>query len=121
MNTQKTILVAEDDPVLREAYGRAFAASGYKIRMAEDGEMAIQMIEEEAPDLLICDIMMPKKDGWAVLDSFPKGKRSFPIIMVTNLEDDKSRKKCKDLADGYFVKKDMTLHFLRTMAKTLLD
>jgi len=115
------ILIAEDDPVLREAYVRKFARHGYEIRTAENGEVAATMIREQVPDLLICDIMMPQRDGWAVLEQFPKGQRSFPVIMLTNLEDEETRERCQRLADGYFVKKDMTLKTLVEMAASLLS
>ncbi|MSR87504.1 response regulator [Candidatus Peribacteria bacterium] len=115
------ILIAEDDPVLREAYVRKFARSGYTIRTAENGDQASQMIKEEAPDLLVCDIMMPGHDGWWVLGQFPKGKRPFLVIMLTNLADTSTRDRSQKEADGYFVKKDMTLLTLVSMATSLLS
>jgi CheY-like chemotaxis protein len=121
MSTPRTILIAEDDPYLREAYLRRFARTSFSVRTAHDGEEAVAMIQEQTPDLLICDIMMPGKDGWWVLSQLPKKKRLFPVIMLTNLEDDETQEQCKrNAVDGYLVKKDMSLKTLVETAEHLL-
>lgn len=115
------ILIAEDDPILREAYLRRFARTNFQVRTAENGHQAAEMIREKAPDVLICDIMMPVHDGVWVLEQFPKKSRKFPVIMLTNLGDDASREKCAKLGmDGYLIKKDMSLHLLVEMTENLL-
>lgn len=118
--SKQNILIADDDPVLREAYRRKFKWSGYEIRLAGSGEETVRMIGEKAPDLLICDIAMPHKDGWWVVDQFPKKKRAFPVVMLTNLENEETRKRCALQADGYFIKKDMDLVTLVQMAASIL-
>jgi DNA-binding NarL/FixJ family response regulator len=66
--------------------------------------------------------MMPIHDGLWVLRQFPKEHRTFPVIMLTNMEDDASRKTCEELGmDGYFVKKDMSLATLVEMTEKLLQ
>lgn len=121
MTSTFSILIAEDDPILREAYLRRFAHTTFRIRTAENGEQALAEITKETPDLLICDIMMPVHDGMWVLEQLPKNKRAFPVIMLTNMEDDASHKKCKELGvDGYLIKKDMSLHTLVDMTEKLL-
>jgi two-component system, sensor histidine kinase and response regulator len=118
---KNSILIAEDDPVLREAYIRRFKLTDFVVSIAENGDMAAKMIRQRTPDLLICDIMMPVHDGIWVLQQFPKKSRTFPVIMLTNLADDETREKCKKLGmDDYFVKKDMSLHSLIEMAERLL-
>ncbi len=116
------ILIADDDPLLREAYIRRFARTNFTVHVAVNGEEAMKMIQEQTPDLLICDIMMPVKDGWSVLESLPKEKRPFPVVMLTNLDDDTTRERLKKYqVDGYLVKKDMTLHSLVETAEKLLS
>lgn len=108
-----TILIAEDDPYLREAYLRRFARTPFAVRTAHDGEEAVHLIREQVPDLLICDVKMPGKDGWWVLEQFPKNQRTFPVVMLTNSEDDETRGRCATLGvDAFLVKKDMSLHTL---------
>lgn len=119
--SKKTILIADDDPYLRAAYERRLRKSSFLVHTVEDGEQALKFIEESPPDLFVCDIMMPKVDGWGVLTKLTKEKRTFPVIMLTNLEDDKTREKCKALSvDGILIKKDMTLASLCMMVDDLL-
>lgn len=115
------ILIAEDDAVLREVYIKKFTLSGYEIRVASNGEEALKQVEEEKPDILILDIHMPVIDGFTVLENFPKENRPFPVIMLTNFGDDKSRKRGDELgADDFFVKSEMTIKSLITMVDSLL-
>ncbi len=116
-----TILIAEDDPVLREVYVRRFARTRFTIRTAENGDEAVMMLKKEKPDLFICDILMPKHNGDWVLEQFPKKDRGFPVIMLTNMEDKETQERCKKLGvDGYLVKKNMSIHSLIDMAEKLL-
>ena len=117
-----TILIAEDDPVLREVYVRRFARTRFTIRTAENGDEAVMMLKKEKPDLFICDILMPKHNGDWVLEQFPKKDRAFKVIMLTNIEDKETQEKCKKLGvDGYLVKKNMSIHSLIDMAEQLLS
>lgn len=110
------ILIAEDDPVLRNLYVKKFSVSGYPIRAVEDGEQALAALQERFPQVLVLDIHMPKVDGFQVLEQYPKTGRAFPVIMLTNFADEKSRERGKDLgADEYFIKKDMTIKSLLEM------
>ena len=119
---KNAILIAEDDPILREAYMRRFALTDFVVSIAENGEQAAEMIRRQTPDLLICDIKMPVRDGMWVLEQFPKKSRNFSVIMLTNLGDEGTREKCKKLGtDDFFVKKDMSLHTLVEMAQRLLQ
>src|SRR3989338_2214816 len=101
------ILIAEDDAVLRNLYLKKFAVAGYTIRAVENGEEALKALQERAPDIALLDIHMPKVDGFQVLEQFPRERRTFPVIMLTNFADEKSKERGKELgADDYFVKKD---------------
>ncbi len=112
------ILIAEDDPVLRNLYLKKFSVAGYAIRAVEDGEAAVLALAERSPDIAILDIHMPKLDGLQVLEKFPPQSRSFPVIMLTNFADDRSRGRGKELgANDYFVKKDMTIRSLLDMVE----
>ena len=115
------ILIAEDDAVLREIYTKKFTLSGYTIRTAQNGEEAIAEIQKKEPDILILDINMPILDGFGVLEKYPRKERKFPIIMLTNFGDDKSRQRGEALgSDDYFIKSDMTIRKLLEMVETLL-
>ncbi|MEK7563222.1 MAG: response regulator [Patescibacteria group bacterium] len=115
------IVIAEDDAVLREVYQKKFSIAGYTIRLAENGEEAVALIAQKMPDIAILDVHMPILDGFGVLEKFPRDKRTFPVIMLTNFGDEKSKMRGKELgADDYFVKSEMTIKSLLTMVETLL-
>lgn len=120
--TKADILVAEDDPVLRNLYIKKFSVAGYAIRAVEDGEQAMQEITARPPEVLVLDIHMPKMDGFQVLEQFPRETRTFPVIMLTNFADENSRARGKELgADDYFIKKDMTIKSLLEMVERVYD
>ena len=115
------ILIVEDDPVLRNLYVKKFSLAGFEIRTGADGEEAIKLLQEQAPDIMILDLHMPKIDGFGVLEKFPKEMRTYPVIILTNFEEPKNRERGKELgADDYFIKKDMTIRSLLDMAERLL-
>lgn len=110
------ILIAEDDAVLRNLYIKKFSVAGYPIRAVENGELAIKEVEVRFPDVLVLDIHMPVMDGFQVLEKFPPAVRPFPVIMLTNFADERSKERGRELgADDYFIKKDMTIKSLLEM------
>ncbi|MDB4977869.1 MAG: two component transcriptional regulator, winged helix family [Candidatus Peribacteria bacterium] len=116
------IIIAEDDPVLRELYLRKFDKKHFNVRTAADGQEALNLIAASPPQVLLLDINMPVKDGIDVLKSLPKEQRSFSVIILTNHEEQIMKDQMNDLGvDGYFVKKDMTLQSLLEMADGLLN
>lgn len=116
--TKPDILIAEDDPVLRNLYVKKFSVSGFPIRAVEDGEQALAELRTRFPQVLVLDIHMPKIDGFQVLEQFPKEQRLFPVVMLTNFADEKSQQRGKELgADAYFIKKDMTIKSLLEMVE----
>lgn len=121
MAEKADILIAEDDAVLREVYRKKFSLNGYGIRTVKNGEEAVSAVAEKMPDILILDIHMPILDGFGVLEKYPKDQRKFPIIMLTNFGDEKSRQRGEALgADDFFVKSEMTIKSLLQMVETLL-
>ena len=114
------ILIAEDDAVLRSLYVKKLTMEGYETETVEDGEQAIAALRKQAPDLLICDIHMPKVDGFQVLKEFPPQSRTFPIIVLTNFDQADFKLRAQELgANEYFVKKDMTIKGLVEMVERL--
>lgn len=83
---EKKILVVEDDGVLRDVLMEKLKNSGYIPVGAEDGEVAIVKIKEEKPDLILLDILMPKKDGMEVLEEMNADSemKKIPVIIISN-------------------------------------
>ncbi len=86
----KKILVVDDEKPIVEILRYNLEKEGYRVYSAFDGEEALRIVEEENPDLIILDIMLPKKDGFTVCREI-RANSSTPIIMLTakDLETDK--------------------------------
>ncbi len=82
-----TILIVEDDPVMSRMYQRIFSIEGHTIVVANDGEEAIEKARTIKPALMLLDIMMPKMNGFQVLEKLKHDPETtgIPIIMLTNL------------------------------------
>ena len=112
------ILIAEDDPVLREVYAKKFTLSGFEIETVKNGEEAITAITARTPDILILDLNMPVLDGFAVMEKYPREKRTFPILVLTNFGNEENRARATKLGtDDYFVKNEMTIKSLLEMVE----
>lgn len=104
----RKILIIEDDQFLREFYQELLQSEGYAIEVAGDGETALEKIKELEFDLILLDIMLPKKDGVQILRDLkvtPAKSTHCPIVVLTNLGQDEIIKQCFDLgATGYLMK-----------------
>ena len=80
----KRILLVDDDSEIVESLQMALEAKGYQILIARDGNQGLAMAEREDPDLVILDMMMPKRSGFLVLEKL-RHSRSVPlrVIMIT--------------------------------------
>lgn len=89
----KTILIADDSPTERRVFQRALSSFGYRILLAEDGEEAERIAREERPDLLILDVVMPEKTGFALCRELKMDPdfAGVPIIIVTSRDQDADR------------------------------
>jgi DNA-binding response OmpR family regulator len=84
-NRTPTILVADDEDDLRELVTYRLTRSGYEVIGAVDGEEALRLASERAPDLMVLDVMMPKLDGYEVTRRIraEESLRSIPVILLT--------------------------------------
>lgn len=78
----KTILVVDDEKPIADILQFNLVKEGYQVICAYDGDEALEIIEEQQPDLMLLDIMLPKRDGMEVCREIRK-KYDFPIIMLT--------------------------------------
>lgn len=116
-----SILIAEDDAVLREVYMKKFSLAGFRILAVENGQLAMAEIERAQPDLMILDLNMPVMDGFSVLERLPRNKRAFPILILSNFGDTQNRERGMALgADDFFVKSEMTIKVLLEKVTALL-
>jgi len=103
----KTILLIEDDTVLRENTSELLELAGYKVITAPDGRKGIQAAKEHTPHAVVCDIMMPEVDGYGVLEALscdPKTKK-IPFIFLTAKTERRDVRRGMELgADDYLTK-----------------
>ena len=81
------VLIIEDDPPYRKIYKRKFEVSGYTVEVAEDGVEGIEKMRSFKPDVVFVDLMMPKMDGFQVIDTAKADPelKAIPIVVLTNL------------------------------------
>ncbi len=108
---KKIVVLIEDEEMLSNMYETKFIKEGFNIKKALDGETGFKLVQEENPDLILLDIIMPKLDGFSVLRKLkedPKTK-NVPVVLLTNLGQDEDIKKGTKLgAVGYLVKANLT-------------
>ena len=81
------VLVVEDDSFLAGIYTTKLGLEGFEVLSAGDGEAGLKMAKKEIPDIILLDILMPKMDGFEVLDELKKDPttQKVPVIVLTNL------------------------------------
>lgn len=108
--TAKKILIAEDEKPMANALGLKLRSVGFETTLVYDGESAISAARESPFDLILLDLVMPKKDGFYVLEELKKLKIATPVIVSSNLSQDEDIKRARELgARDYFIKSDTTL------------
>jgi CheY-like chemotaxis protein len=106
----RKILIVDDEEVIRKFLKIHLTKLGYEVQEAADGEQAIEQLGKDDFDLLICDVLMPKKDGWQVIrevKSNPKTK-DIPVILLTAKNEDSDMFKGYDLGVNYYMTKPFT-------------
>lgn len=89
MTDKQLILVVDDDPDLVEAVSMKLKSENYRVAKAYDGEEAWDQIKAERPALVILDVMMPRKDGYAVCDEIKKSDeyKDIAVVLLTAVAD----------------------------------
>jgi two-component system response regulator MprA len=99
------ILVVDDEPALRAALQRALRLEGYDVALAEDGDAALRLVQRDAPELVVLDVLMPALDGLAVCRRLRRAGDRTPVLMLTARDAVSDRVSGLDAgADDYLVK-----------------
>lgn len=112
MGEQPTILVIEDDQFLTKAYQAKLSRVGMVVETAADGDAGMAKIQALKPDLILLDLMLPKKNGFEVLEQVQANAelKNIPVIVLSNLGQDTDIEKGKQLgAVDYLVKTNVKL------------
>lgn len=121
-NTQPiTILLAEDEPALGLIIKESLETRGFKVLLCENGEKALNVYKVSNPELLVLDVMMPKKDGFTLAKEIRQGDEAVPIIFLT------AKSQTQDVVEGFtiggndYLKKPFSMEELIVRINNLLQ
>lgn len=120
---KKRILIIEDETTLQRALSEFLTAEGFEVLSALDGEEGLGMVREKNPDLVLLDIILPKKDGYEVLAEIKKDEKTtkIPVVLLTNLEAAEDVQRAFDSgATTYLVKSNYKLEDIVKKIKEIL-
>ena len=106
------IVVADDDRMFRKAAETTLRRQGYAVTTASDGEEALQLIRSERPDIIVLDLIMPKLQGFDVLQVLKQDSltAAIPVIVLSSLTQEQDKQEALDLgAVAYFNKATFSL------------
>jgi DNA-binding response OmpR family regulator len=106
------ILLIEDDKFLRTVLEKKLSSEGFEVVSAVDGDEALEKIISDKPDIILLDIILPKKSGFLVLENIKKDPefKKIPVLIISNLGQEEDVKRGLSLgAIEYFVKAKVSL------------
>jgi len=110
MAANKTVLLVDDDQEILYAMRSVMENKGYRVLTATDGNMGLNVAEREQPDLVVVDMMMPKKSGFLVLEKLKSKKKSYPkVIMITANEGGRHRAYAEMLGVDDYIRKPFAM------------
>jgi DNA-binding response OmpR family regulator len=109
------VLVVEDDRFLVSAYRAKLEKSGYEVQIASDGDEALAVLKTFTPDIILLDLVMPRRDGFSTLEEMKKNAdwAKIPVIVTSNLGQKEDIDKALGLgANDYIIKSDLSIEEL---------
>ena len=103
----KKILIIEDEEIMYTALERKLKSTGYEVSVAKDGVEGLEKMRKEKPDLILLDIIMPRKGGFEVMEEMQKEEdlKNIPIIVISNSGQPVELDKAKELgAQDWLIK-----------------
>ncbi len=120
-STQKRILLVDDDAEIIESLRLALESNGYTVLVARDGNQGLALTEREDPDLVILDMMMPKRSGFLVLEKLRRTRETPPrVIMITANEGARHKAYAEMLGVDDYLRKPFPMDKLIASVKRLL-
>jgi two-component system, OmpR family, alkaline phosphatase synthesis response regulator PhoP len=119
----KKILIIEDDETLQKILTEYLVGEKFEVKNASNGELGVEMALSEKPDLILLDIILPKKDGFEVIKELKANEqaKNIPIMLLSNLDSAADVEKALELgATTYLVKADYKLEEIVSKVKEVL-
>jgi DNA-binding response OmpR family regulator len=118
---KKRVLIVDDDEQIVEAVQMALEQGGYEVLTARDGAEGLMRAERDEPDLILLDVVLPKRSGFTVLDHLRRSRfRSTPIIMLTANDEQRHRDFAATRGADAFITKPFDMCELLSEIDTLL-
>lgn len=106
----KSILICEDEQAISKAMQLKLTKAGFEVEQAFNGQEALDKLKDKKYDLVLLDLLMPKVDGFSVLEELKRQGSKQKIIVTSNLSQDEDKKRAEELgAVGYLVKADTSI------------
>ena len=121
--SSRTILLAEDDKFLRRAMEVALTKRGFRVLLAADGQQALDILDTERPDLLLLDLLMPRKTGIEVLQELRKkpATADLRVLILSNSSKELEIHEATNLGvSGYWIKANLSLQELSERIEAVL-
>lgn len=121
MNKPITVLLAEDEPALGQIIKESLETRNFKVLLCENGEIALKTYQKEQPEILVLDVMMPKKDGFTLAKEIRLENDTIPIIFLT------AKSQTQDVVEGFsiggndYLKKPFSMEELIVRINNLLN
>lgn len=115
------ILIVDDEPNILLSLEFLFKKEGFRVFIARDGEEAMGIIEENNPELVILDIMMPKVDGYEVCKHIKKNNEEVKVVFLTAKSKQQDVQKGMDLGADLYLTKPFSNKDLVSKVKSLLN
>lgn len=120
--TGKKVLIVDDDFEIIEAVRYALESAGHEVVIARDGNQALALAERENPDLMVLDMMMPKRSGFLVLEKLRRLRdEPLPVIMITGNEGSRHKAYAELLGVSDYIRKPFPMDRLVDSVGKLLD
>jgi len=112
---KKLVLIVDDDPEISESMRITLDSLGYAVLVARDGNAGLVLAEREHPDLIILDMMMPKRSGFLVIEALRQSPSfSSRIIMITANDGNRHREYARQLGVDAYIRKPFPMDLLLT-------
>lgn len=119
---QKTILLVDDDPEIIDSMRTVLEGLGYRVLVARDGNAGLVVAERDHPDLIVLDMMMPKKSGFLVLERLrTRAEGLIPTIMITGNEGSRHRAYAEFLGVMDYIRKPFAMEKLVKSIERILS
>jgi DNA-binding NtrC family response regulator len=117
----QTVIVVDDEKVIREGLKRLLSSEGYRVLTAENGRDALDLIRCESIDVVLCDLKMPVMDAVEVLEAVKKTYPDLPVIVITGQGTIENAAECMKKGAYDFVTKPFRTDFVLSVVKCAIE